>query len=222
MDELIQVEAPFRVTDLKQWIYCPRVLYYAMCLPQIRPITYKMEVGIEAGKSEEGREQRRSLRPYGLEEGRKAFDVELYSSRYGLRGKADLIVWIDNPPPGTFVVVDYKLSAVAGEHFKLQLMAYALMTEEMSGLTAKRGYLYLVPKRRSEKVQFTPHLREKLLLTLESMHHMLNLCLIQRQIETSVWHVSFAGFAMTSSKAGLANAAGFPAKCGLRQNHDIR
>jgi len=174
MDEQIQIEAPFRVTDLKQWVYCPRVLYYAMCLPKIRPTTYKMEAGIEAGQNEEGREERRSLRPYGLEEGRREFDVALSSSHYGLRGKADLIVWIDNPPPGTFVVVDYKLSSVAGEHFKLQLMAYALMIEEMSGLTAKCGYLYFIPKRRSEKVVFTPRSREKFLLTLEAMHRMLH------------------------------------------------
>ena len=174
MDEQTQIEAPFRVTDLKQWVYCPRVLYYAMCLPNIRPTTYKMEAGIEAGESEEGQEERRSLRPYGLDEGRREFDVVLSSSRYGLRGKADLIVWIDNPPPGEFIVVDYKLSYVAGEHFKLQLMAYALMVEEMSGLNAKCGYLYFIPKRRSEKVQFTPYLREKLLTTLDSMHNMLH------------------------------------------------
>jgi CRISPR-associated exonuclease Cas4 len=180
MDDEIQIEAPFRVTDLKQWVYCPRVLYYAVCLPDIRPTTYKMEAGIEAGQSEEGREERRSLRLYGLEEGRREFDVELSSSRYGLRGKADLVVWIDpqhhhagQPSPDTFVVVDYKLSAFAGEHFKLQLMAYALMIEEMTGLTAKCGYLYFIPKRRAEKVQFTPRLREKLLLTLEAMHRML-------------------------------------------------
>jgi CRISPR-associated exonuclease Cas4 len=174
MGELIQIEAPFRVTDLKQWVYCPRVLYYAMCLPNIRPTTYKMKAGIEAGQSEEGREERRSLRPYGLEEGRREFDVSLSSTRYGLRGKADLIVWIDNPPPGEFIVVDYKLSSVAGEQFKLQLMAYALMIEEMSGLPAKCGYLYFIPKRRSEKVQFTPRLREKLLTTLDTMHRMLH------------------------------------------------
>lgn len=174
MDQAIQIEAPFRVADLKQWVYCPRILYYAMCLPTIRPTTFKMEAGVEAGRSEEGREERRSLRPYGLEEGRREFDVELSSSRYGLRGKADLIVWVETPPPGTFVVVDYKLSNVAGEHFKLQLMAYALMIEEMSGLPAKCGYLYFIPKRRAEKVLFTPRLREKLLITLESMHRMLH------------------------------------------------
>jgi CRISPR-associated exonuclease Cas4 len=174
MSEQIQIEAPFRVADLKQWVYCPRVLYYAVCLPKIRPTTYKMEAGVDAGKGEEGREERRSLRPYGLEQGRREFDVALSSSRYGLRGKADLIVWIEVPPPGEFVVVDYKLSEIAGDHFKLQIAAYALLAEEMSGLRAKCGYLYFIPKRRAELVHFTPHLREKLLFTLDSMHRMLH------------------------------------------------
>jgi CRISPR-associated exonuclease Cas4 len=174
MDEQNQLKAPFRVTDLKQWTYCPRVLYYAICLPTIRPTTYKMEAGIEAGQTETGREERRSLQLYGLEKGRREFDVTLSSSRYGLRGTADLIIWIDGPPPGEFVVVDYKLSSTAGEHFKLQLMAYALLVEEMSGRTAKCGFIYFIPRRRSERVQLTHRLREKLLLTLDSMHRMLH------------------------------------------------
>ncbi len=174
MEPTVETEAPFRVTDLKQWVYCPRVLYYTMCLPKIRPVTYKMEAGKEAGRSEEEREERRSLHPYGLEEGRREFDVSLSSSRYGLRGKADLVVWIENPPPGEFVVVDYKLADIAGEHFKQQITAYALLLEEMSGLRAKCGYLYFIPKRRAERVQFTSRLREKLLTTLKSMHYMLH------------------------------------------------
>jgi len=174
MLEQFEAETPFRVTDLKQWVYCPRVLYYALCLPKVRPVTYKMQAGVEAGKGEEGREARRSLHPYGLEVGRREFDVPLSSSRYGLRGKADLVVWIDTPPPGEFVVVDYKLSDTAGEHFKLQITAYALLLEEMTGLRSKCGYLYFIPKRRTEEVKFTPHLREKLLATLSAMHHMLH------------------------------------------------
>lgn len=174
MIQPIEVEAPFRVSDLKQWVYCPRVLYYALCLPKIRPTTYKMEAGREAGQREEEREVRRSLRPYGLEQGRREFDLPLSSHRYGLRGKADLVIWLDTPPPGEFVVVDYKLSNIAGEHFKLQLTAYALLLEEMSGLRAKCGFLYFIPQKRAEEVKFTQRLREKLLLTLESMHYMLH------------------------------------------------
>ena len=36
----------FVVTDLKQYAYCPRVVYYTYCLPLLRPMTFKMERGI--------------------------------------------------------------------------------------------------------------------------------------------------------------------------------
>jgi CRISPR-associated exonuclease Cas4 len=169
----VALEAPFRVTDLKQWVYCPRILYYAMCLPDVRPVTYKMQAGVEAGQEEEGREERRSLRAYHLTQGRREFEVALYSARYGLRGKADLVIWMDTPPPGEVIPVEYKLSEIAGEHFKLQLAAYGVLLEEISGYSARRGFLYSVPKRRAEEVRLTAQLREKLFNALDSMHRML-------------------------------------------------
>ena len=72
---------PIRVTDLKQWAYCPRVFYYHQCLPRVRPVTYKMRAGVEAGQAEEGREARRSLRAYGLSSGDREFDVPVRSAR---------------------------------------------------------------------------------------------------------------------------------------------
>jgi CRISPR-associated exonuclease Cas4 len=166
------IEAPFRVTDLKQWVYCPRVLYYAVCLPDVRPVTYKMQAGIEAGRDEEGRESRRSLRAYGLEQGRREFNVRLISDRLGLRGSVDMVIWLDEQ--GEVIPVDYKLSEIAGAHFKLQLAAYGLMLEETSGLTARRGFLYSIPRRRAEEVLFDKRIRERLAATLDAMHRMLH------------------------------------------------
>ncbi len=168
------MEAPFRVTDLKQWVYCPRILYYYMCLPDVRPVTYKMEAGTEAGEEEEGRELRRSLRTYGLAEGRREFNVRLVSDRYGLRGMVDMVVWVERPGAEEVIPVDYKLSRIPGEHFKMQLMAYGLMLEEFSGLPARRGFLYEIPTRHAEKVVLTGRLRDKLLTTLDGMHQMLH------------------------------------------------
>jgi CRISPR-associated exonuclease Cas4 len=56
----------------------------------------------------------------------------------------------------------------------MQVMAYGLMLEEISGLPAQRGYLYQIPKRRAEKIVLDKHLRDKLLTTLDKMHHMLH------------------------------------------------
>ncbi|PIU91716.1 MAG: CRISPR-associated protein Cas4 [Anaerolineae bacterium CG17_big_fil_post_rev_8_21_14_2_50_57_27] len=167
------LEAPFRVTDLKQWVYCPRILYYVMCLPDVRPVTYKMKAGVEAGREEEGREARRSLHAYNLTEGRREFNVPLVSSRLGLRGVVDMVIWLDEPAPGEVMPVDYKLSEIVGEHFRLQLAAYGLMLEEMSGAVAKRGFLYSIPRRRAEAVLLNERLRDKLLTSLDAMHRML-------------------------------------------------
>lgn len=169
--ETIDLEAPFRVTDLKQWRYCPRVLYYHACLPKVRPTTYKMETGVEAGKAEEGREARRSLKAYGLKVGRREFDVPLLSSTLGLRGKPDMVIWLDTAQE--VIPVDYKLSAVAGEHFKLQIAAYGVMLEEISGYTARRGFLYSIPARKAEEVKIDKLSREKLRQALTEMHRIL-------------------------------------------------
>lgn len=172
LPQSIDLQAPFKVTDLKQWAYCPRILYYSMCLPDVRPITYKMKAGIEEGRSEEARENRRSLRPYGLKRGRREFNVSLVSERLGLRGTADMVIWVEEEPCEV-IPIDYKLSEKAGDHFKLQLMAYGLLLEEISGLPAKRGFIYEIPLRRAVEVKFTAHLRKKLLRSLEEMHRML-------------------------------------------------
>ncbi len=169
----IEQEPPFRVTDLKQWVYCPRVLYYHICLPDIRPTTYKMKAGVEAGRQEERREVRRSLRAYGLEQGRRQFDLNLVSTKLGLRGKVDLAIWLDQNPETEVIPVDYKLSKKMGQHFKLQLVAYGLMLEETGQTPSRRGFLYSIPERRSHEVRFTARLRDQFDLALDAMHQML-------------------------------------------------
>lgn len=167
----IDLEAPFRVTDLKQWAYCRRILYYQMCLPQVRPTTYKMQAGREAGLAEVERERRRSLSAYGLTEGRREFEVPLLSSTLGLRGKPDMIIWLDASREA--IPVDYKLSESAAEHFKLQIAAYGVMIEESSGYNVRRGFLYSIPKRRAEEIRLDRRLRDKLMTTLNEMRAML-------------------------------------------------
>lgn len=170
------LETPFRVTDLKQWVYCRRVLYYELCLPEVRPVTYKMKAGVEIGQGAERLETRReargSLRAYRLDRGRREFNVEIASARLGLRGKVDMVIWLEEGSE-TFIPVDYKLSQIAGAHFKLQLAAYGLLLEEMTGHPAQRGFLYYIPTKRAEEVRFDKRLRGKLLAALDEMHRLL-------------------------------------------------
>jgi CRISPR-associated exonuclease Cas4 len=161
---------PFQVTDVKQWVYCPRILYYRVCLPDVRPITHKMEFGVEAGRAEEGREERRSLRAYGLAAGEREFNVRLQSERLGLRGEADMVI---TTPEGEVIPVDYKFSAIDGPHFQMQVAAYALLLEERRACAVRRGFLYLIPERRAERVLIDQRLRARTLAALEAMRRML-------------------------------------------------
>ncbi|RME97566.1 MAG: CRISPR-associated protein Cas4 [Chloroflexi bacterium] len=162
----------FRVVDLKQYIYCPRLIYYYYCLPKIRPVTYKMEAGLEAQDDEESRAARRSLRTYGLKCGTIETNVYLESPSLGLRGIVDLVITTNETSDGQpeVIPVDYKLSnRQMGLHFKLQLLAYGLLLHEVRKLPVNRGFLYAIPRRKAGEVLFTPALRNKLAQALRQM-----------------------------------------------------
>ncbi len=162
----------FRVIDLKQYIYCPRIIYYHQCLPQIRPTTYKMQAGIVAQDEEEGRAARRSLRRYNLQHGECENNIYLESEALGLRGKVDMMIKTNDNQlkQWELIPVDYKLSNNRlGIHFKLQLLGYGLLLEEIYGVPSKRGFLYAIPKHQAIEVAFTPGLRTKLNQALLAM-----------------------------------------------------
>jgi CRISPR-associated exonuclease Cas4 len=165
---------PWRVTDLKQYAYCPRVVYYHTCLPRVRPTTYKMEASIRAHTLVPGQERRRTLRAYGLVQGERHFNVALASERLGMRGEVDLVIETEaDDGPRETIPVDYKLSKKAGAHFHLQLTAYAVMLEDAWGVPVKRGFLYLLPLRRAEEVRITTRRRTALDKALVAMNAML-------------------------------------------------
>ena len=159
----------FRVIDLKQYIYCPRILYYHTVLPGVRPLTYKMEAGIAAHSREEGKEKRRSLRSYGLSTAQRSFNVPLFSAELGLSGELDMLIETDSE----LIPVDYKQSKKAGQHFKLQLMGYGRLLSAIhpSRKPIHRGFLYLIPQRRAVEVRFTKPLQRQFDNALADLRH---------------------------------------------------
>jgi CRISPR-associated exonuclease Cas4 len=158
------------VTDLKQYCYCPRISYYERCLPDFRPRTYKMEAGKEAHALERKRAARRSLRGYGLENGRRHFEVSLTSARLGLTGKVDEVVEVFEPEH-RLIPVDYKLARRVSRHHRLQLAAYALLLEEGDSPPVTTGYIYLIPSRKLEEVPISLALRAELDQALAAIRH---------------------------------------------------
>ena len=167
MDEALT----FTVTDLKQYVYCPRVVYYTYCLPFLRPTTYHMEEGIIVHEEEKARERRRGLRAYGLPEGERHFDLAFESAALGLRGKLDLAVRVGGATPEA-IPIEYKNSQKAGTHVKRQLAAYALLLEEAWSLPVKRGFVYFIPLRRAQEIRLTAALQGRVRGTVARMRDM--------------------------------------------------
>jgi len=149
----------FEVIDLKQYAYCPRVVYYRYCLPLLRPTTYKMEAGIAAHTLEAERESRRSLASYGLDEGERHFDVRLASPELGLSGRMDFVIVLQGPSGREAIPVDYKNAREVRPNWRRQLAAYALLLEEAWALPVRRGFVYMIPTRRAAELSLTA--REK-------------------------------------------------------------
>lgn len=155
----------FTITDLKQFDYCQRILYYHRCLPDIRPTVTKMEVAIRRHEDEPKRALRRTMNLEGLERAERRFDVPLVSMQLGLTGQVDELIWHE----GTIIPVDYKLSRREQSHFKLQLTAYAMMAEEQYQVPIRFGLLYLIQARKTVRIAFSSQLRQKVVRTVTQM-----------------------------------------------------
>ncbi len=150
--------AHLSVTDIRQFIYCPRIVYYTVGLDLPRPVTAKMESGTASHSREEDLERRRTFKAYGVrEEGAtREFGVSLFSERLNLSGRIDMALVL----PQEVCPVEYKDSTwPVGLHHKYQLAAYALLAEEHWGKPVRRVFVYRIPLRRAQEIIITPAMR---------------------------------------------------------------
>ncbi|MGI6379224.1 MAG: CRISPR-associated protein Cas4 [Anaerolineae bacterium] len=160
------------VSDLKQYAYCPRIVFYRYCLPLLRPTTYKMNRSHQAHAHQAELDQRRSLAAFGLSQGERAHNVRLRSTRMGLLGVADLVIYTD----AEAIPVDYKMTRTSGHlAWHAQLAAYGMMLQEEAGLTAKRGFLYPTLAGRPVEIPLTDELRQRVEHWVASMRRMVKL-----------------------------------------------
>lgn len=149
---------PLRVSDLKQYIYCPRIIYFYYVLPVPRRITKKMEYGRLEHFEVQQLEKRRKLKAYGFLEGVRDFQVFLQSSRLGLQGLLDMSI---TSASGEIYPVEFKHSiSKKGLHQKYQLAAYAMLLEEKCDKPVRYGFLYLIPRKTVIPLEITVSMRE--------------------------------------------------------------
>lgn len=157
---------PLTVTDLKQWAYCKRIVYYHHVMPVEFTRTYKMERGLNLNAVFEAMEKRRGFRRYGLGGGERRFGVSLNSSGLGLSGKPDLLVVTDK----ACFPVDFKdtIGGVRRNH-RVQLAAYGTLIEDTLHLPVPAAFIYLVPSKTLIRVDVGERERNEVIAALKDI-----------------------------------------------------
>jgi len=159
-----------KVSDLKQWGYCRRILFFNYVLGLSEPATYKME----RGKEEQGRmeelQRRREVRIYGFEGAERRFEVGLESEKIGLCGVVDMVLEVD----GCGYPVDFKRSrsVMVRKSHRLQLGGYALLLGEEYGVDVPFGFVHFMPDERVVKVKTDENLKGETLRVLDEIRGM--------------------------------------------------
>lgn len=160
---------PLRVNDLKQWDYCPRIVFYNTVMPVARKSTVKMDRGKEVEFRLDALETRRTLRRYRLGEGERHFHVWVNSSALGLSGKLDLLI----VTPEASYPVDFKYTRDRPRrNHVIQLAAYSVLVEDAMKLPAPAAFVYLTPSDQLIRINVTERLKELVLTRISSIRRM--------------------------------------------------
>ncbi|GAB4408499.1 MAG: CRISPR-associated protein Cas4 [Thermodesulfovibrionales bacterium] len=159
-----------RVSDLKQFVYCPRVVFYNYVMPVEKSTTFKMEHGKLAEDVIDRLESRRRLKKYGLSEGKREFHRQLYSKNLGLSGKVDLLIKTTD----TYYPVDFKYTtAQPRKNHLYQLLGYAIILEDIYDCQVDRGFIYLIPKEDAVVFNLNDDLKDKVKNLLNEIRDMI-------------------------------------------------
>lgn len=145
-------------TELRQWHYCPRVIFFERCTPVRRRETVLMTYGREKHQKELQLERRRTLSRYELAAGERHYDVRLTSPELGLSGELDLLIVNGHEA----YPIEFKHSQRPPDPgHKLQLCAYGLLVEAAFGLSCPHGYWHSSRTRQTHLVPFDTRLRNR-------------------------------------------------------------
>lgn len=155
-----------RISDLRQWIYCARVIWWTQVCPVGKYVSYKMRQGLLKERRLQHLQKRRTLHAFGLQNGRTECNVDLYSPALGLAGRLDLLIKTgDSRIP---VEIKFTRSPAQLNH-QVQLAGYALLLEDLFGHAVPHGYVMRLPDNTVEKILIGPDLRELTIRTISSL-----------------------------------------------------
>jgi CRISPR-associated exonuclease Cas4 len=151
------------VTDIKQYVYCPRIVYFDRVLHATPIFGSQQEDSKELHEDYVKKELRRKDAVYYSPEfvgAEKLLFTSLSSSVLGLQGNVDCIIKTVN---GEYVPVEYKnmnsdKGRVCMQH-KYQLVGYALLIEDNFKTVVRRGFVNYIPETLILQFEITPTMK---------------------------------------------------------------
>ena len=158
-----------RVSDLRQWVYCPRVAWFTLMCPVGKVESFKMKLGRIKEERLARLQKRRSLHAFRLQEGVTQDNVRLYSERLGLSGMLDRLIV---QPKQVFPVEVKFTTGPARLNHQMQLAGYALLLRDLYKKEVPHGYIVRLPDETVDQVNFTDPLLEmasRLIISIQQM-----------------------------------------------------
>jgi len=156
-------ESFISVTDVKHYIYCPRLIYFDRVLHATPVFGSQQNDGKASHEEQVAKELRRKDAVYYSPEfvgAQKLLFTNLSSDMLGLQGNVDLII---HTARDEFIPVEYKnMNSNAGRicmDHKYQLVAYALLIEESFNTTVKSGIVNYLPENLILHFEITPTMK---------------------------------------------------------------
>ncbi len=133
-------------TELQEYAYCPRFIYFMNCLniPQHEELRYKVLQGRELHEHRE--HQNRSYMRKKIDCVQKEISVYLASPKLRVRGIVDEVLYFAD---GTMAPLDYKMTEFHDYTFKThrwQSVLYAMLIQETYQKTVKKGYICYIAR----------------------------------------------------------------------------
>jgi len=164
-----------QVSDITQYFYCPRKVYFMRTLGikiRARP---KMDMGKEVHEKEHCRvKERKTI--YGFQKDEVAeviHDLAVEDVNNGLYGIVDTTIILKN---GEVVPVDVKYtdSEKVRINWKKQLTAYALLLEYRFKTTVKRGFIYFPAKHKQIQIDIPSEAKAVLKHDIKKIKELIN------------------------------------------------
>lgn len=157
--------------DFKNFIYCPRQVFYKYIHQIETEPTEKMIRGKIIHMEYLYLEKRRKLNRYNLENMKKIFEYRVFSSKYGISGIVDMVFLGD----GSVYPLDFKTSKNAYlDGYKLQVYAYSLALSDNFKRLSEFGFIYFINTGEILKVYYDTEIKEKYYYVRSQIEKMLS------------------------------------------------